>query len=134
VGAWSSGPFGNDDALDLVGDLREGTPAEITERLAEAFDLVLASDEYIEAPEMNVAIAAAALVAIRSGAPLPPEDAVQEWLAQAPFGADDDLRGRAADVLQRALEPDDNEWYELWDEAGALDEARRALAPYRAAL
>jgi hypothetical protein len=44
------------------------------------------------------------------------------------------LRSEAAQLLTRALEPEDNEWHELWVDAGLLDEVGANLAPYASAL
>jgi hypothetical protein len=134
MGAWGTGPFENDDAVDFLGDLRDGTPVEIEQRLNEVFELVLQLDEHVELREMSVAVAAAALVAIWSGAPRPSSRGITELLASISFGADDDQRAQAARVFARAVDARDNEWYAHWAEAGSINEVRDGLAPYRDAL
>jgi hypothetical protein len=134
MGTWGPGPFENDDAVDFLGDLRDGNPVQISERLNEVFDLVLTVDEHVEAREMSVAIAAAGLVAIWSGAPEPSSRGIVEVLATIPFVADDDQRARATRVFDRAFVPQDNDLYALWVEDGSIDAVRDALAPYRQAL
>jgi Domain of unknown function (DUF4259) len=134
MGMWGAGPFENDDAVDFLGDLRDGTPVEIAERLDEVFDLVLEIEQQVEMREMSVAIAAASLVAIWSGAPEPANRGITELLASIPFVADDEQRTRAAQVFARAIESEDNEWYDHWAEAGSIGDVRDALAPYREAV
>jgi hypothetical protein len=69
MGAWSSGPFDNDDAADFVGELCKMTPPEfVAAVLGDALLAVTAGDGYIEAPEMSRAVAAAAIVALFGGA------------------------------------------------------------------
>jgi hypothetical protein len=34
-------------------------------------------------------------------------------------------------VFVRAFEPSDNEWYDLWEDAGALGEVERMLRAFR---
>jgi hypothetical protein len=133
MGSWGPGPFDNDDALDFVGDLREATPADIRHRFLSVLDVVR-TDSGLELPEVNVALAAAGLVAIRNGAPEPDETAVTEWLRHAPMNADPELCRMALKAVDRAFDPEVNEWFELWDEAGSLDLVTAAFAPYRVAL
>jgi hypothetical protein len=135
MGAWGAGPFENDDALDFLGDLREATPTEIAEQIAAAISAVLApEDPYVDAGAMSIAVAAASLIAVRAGAPAPPDPAVSEWLEAAAFGASDEMRAQAKALFDRALDPTDNEWFDLWVESDAIDEARAAVEPYRAAV
>jgi hypothetical protein len=134
LGTWGAGPFENDDAVDFLGDLRDGTPVEIEQRLNEVFELVLDVDEQVEVREMSVAVAAAALVAIWSGAPEPANRGIAELLSTISFGADDEQRAHAARVFARAFESRDNQWYASWAEAGSVDDVRGALDPYRQAV
>jgi hypothetical protein len=133
MGSWGPGPFDNDDALDFVGDLSRGTPLDIRERIISILDAVR-TDQGLEIQEVNVALAAAGLLAIRNGAPEPDETAVTEWLLHAPMYPDPELCQRAIWAVDRALDPASNEWYELWEEADSLDLVVTALKPYRAAL
>jgi hypothetical protein len=133
MGSWGPGPFDNDDALDFVGNLREATPADIRHRFLSVLDVVR-TDQGLEAAEVNVAMAAAGLVAVRNGAPPPEEAAIGEWLEHAPMNADGELCRLALKAVDRAFEPADNEWYDLWAEADSLDMVQTAFAPYREAL
>jgi hypothetical protein len=112
MGAWSYGSFDNDDALDWVGEL-EG--AEDLEPISEAFEVVLEADDYLEAPEASMGIAAAEVVAALLGKPagkLPEE--IASWVAGKgpPTTA---LVKKAQRVVKRILT--DSELKELWDES-----------------
>ena len=43
---------------------------------------------------------------------------------------DEGLEDLATKALHRALRPDDNEWWELWDEASATDDITERLSRY----
>jgi hypothetical protein len=113
MGAWSHGSFDNDDAMDWVGEL-EG--AEDTEPISEAFESVIeAGDEYLEAPDASIGLAAAEVVASLLGKPpgkLP--DEVTTWVAgkKAPKAG---LVKKAQRVVARILK--DSELKELWAES-----------------
>jgi hypothetical protein len=134
VGAWGAGPFDNDDALDLVADLDEASDAEVVDGLRDAIAQT-GEPGYLEAPAVSEAVAAACLVAARlPGGPQPLNEAATDLLDAHPFEVDESLRADAERALGRAFERADNEWYELWEDADALDEVEAALAPYREAL
>jgi hypothetical protein len=134
MGATGSGPFENDDALDFLDALEALPPQQRGGRVLEALDGVLLSTGYVEAPEMCEAVAGAAAV----GASINPTAASGEpylphWLAQEPLPTtDEELVEKSRQVLRRAVRSQDNEWWELWDEAGLADDVRascrRALA------
>lgn len=79
MGAWGHGNFENDDALDWLAELQ---PDDGDEAFAEVFDMVIEQkDDYIEAPEAAMALAAAEVLAALLGRPpktLP--DEVTAWL------------------------------------------------------
>ncbi|MFI6323589.1 DUF4259 domain-containing protein [Nonomuraea sp. NPDC050556] len=131
MGAWDIGPFGNDGALDALGDL-DGA-ADLEEAMASAMREILDEPGYLESPELSGAIAVACLV----GARILGEErdsVAAKWLAANSFAATADLRQAALAVLDRATTKDDNEVYELWEDAGAQDEWLATLVPYRQAL
>ncbi|ESQ76048.1 DUF4259 domain-containing protein [Asticcacaulis sp. AC402] len=64
MGAWSSGPFDNDDAVDFLMAL-ENVPSWETVRAI--FDAVLSHGDYVELPDGARAYAAAALVTVATG-------------------------------------------------------------------
>lgn len=136
VGTWDSGPFDNDDAADLLGQVsRIAQPDVLAAVLGDALLAVTIADSYVEAPEMSRAVAAAAIVAILRASNLPaPPELGEEWLSTLRGGGSELLRQTAARVLHRAVEPQDNEWYELWAEANLTDEVRTQLDPYLSAL
>jgi hypothetical protein len=68
-----------------------------------------------------------------SALPTPPS-VDQSWLESVRAAPPDHLRSEAARVFSRALEPEDNEWYELWAEADLVHEVRQQLLPYSSAL
>ena len=138
MGAWGNGPFANDDALDLVGDLED------SERpLAEALEKILNPvrgrrpnllDRLLrrqidegENDEVNdfTVVAAAAVVAAALG--LDVEDAqVKDLLAKKPLRVTTNLRVSAREALARATSPE-SEWFELWQESGELDQTQAEM-------
>jgi hypothetical protein len=112
MGAWAHGSFDNDDAMDWVGELEE---LDDTEPIDWAFEEVLEADDYLEAPEASIGLAAAEVVAAMIGKPaseLPGE--VASWVAgkEPPETA---LVKKAQQVVRRVLEG--SELKELWDES-----------------
>ena len=125
------GPFENDDALDFLDDLEEAGPEERPQKVVRALHRVVRAQDYIEAPLMAQAVAAAAVVA----GSVDPDCLGRErfrprWIEEDPLEVDDDLDELAARVLRRALRHDDNEWWELWDEADATDEVTEVVSRY----
>ena len=124
MGATGSGPFENDDALDFLDALGDLPPQDRAGRVLGALDSVLLSPGYVLAPTMCEAVAAAAAV----GASVDPGAAAGEpylpaWLATAPLPTgDEEIVEKARQVLRRAVRSHDNEWWELWDEAGLADD------------
>jgi hypothetical protein len=59
---------------------------------------------------------------------------VAEVAALPPFEVSERLRVEAGNALVRAFDPVDNEWLDLWADAGSVDEVTAVLAPARAAL
>ena len=113
MGAWAEGSFDNDDAGDWMGDLEN---AEDISVLEEAFSAVneLGTDDYLEAPECSIAIAAAEVVAAmrkHPAAKLPAQ--VVKYVARvgSPSPA---LVTAALAALERIRRK--SELQELWDE------------------
>jgi len=110
MGAWSSGSFENDDALDWVYELEESGIGAIRETL----EGVIAQDGYLEASDACCAVAAAEVIAASLGKPphgdLP--DEVSEFLQSEPaIGVD--LVELARTALGRVMSAD-SELLELW--------------------
>lgn len=114
MGAWDIGPFDNDDAADWLYEL-EGSAG--ISALAEAINAVAdIGDEYLEAPECAIALAAAEIVAALTGRPAAKmPDNVAAWIhVQRAFDASS-LKPIARSVVQRIR--DNSELKELWDES-----------------
>lgn len=126
-----TGPFENDDALDFLDDLEGSDAEERPGKVLKVLRRVVAAEDYIEAPQMAEAVAAAAVVAASED----PDTAMGEpylpaWLDQEPLEVSEELEELAAQALHRALRPDENEWWELWEEAEASDEVTEVVSRY----
>ena len=112
MGAWSHTSFGNDDASDFVYEVKEdGQPAVLN-----AFEVIefLKPDDYLEAPDAAVALAAAELVAAAGGKP-PADFPEGAALAAKKLNVDGALRQRAAAAVRRVS--DYSELKELWQDS-----------------
>src|SRR5690349_19424255 len=132
MGNWGTGPFDNDDVAGLLEELVEVSADEAAAFLRAAMATALAPG-FVDAPEMSEAIAAAGVVAVTCGASSSDPD-LNEWLLETGFAADPDLIVQAAQLLSRAIDPTDNELYDLWHAAGRLDAVRASHAPFQQAL
>jgi hypothetical protein len=131
MGATGAGPFENDDALDFLDDLEDSEPTERRKKVVAVMERVIGDQGYIEAPSNAEAVAPAALVAASEY----PQSAAREpylppWLEEEPLDVDEQLEELATQTLHRALRHDDNEWWELWEEADASDEVTEVLSRY----
>lgn len=129
MGAWGAGSFDNDDALDWCAELEaEGLPAA-GGALRAAKEL---ADDYLEAPESSMALAAAEVVAALRGRPAAdlPEH-VAAWVAAHPDDPGDDLVRLAREAVDAVAAG--SELAELW---GEVDDAewRAAVADLRSRL
>jgi hypothetical protein len=113
MGAWGTGSFENDDALDWVAELEESRGLKHVK--AALRDVVDVGDGYLEADVASRGVAAAEVVAGLNDAPgddLPEE--VENWI--------EEQRGRGVDLSALALEVLTRlrtkcELYDLWQEA-----------------
>ena len=129
MGAWGTGPFQNDVALDFLADLKELPPAEIGNRITSA--LALSSEGYLKLPEACTAIAAAELIAAASSAALQGLDA--ETVDAEPSDEvirDRQLRDLALTALVR-VNGELSEWREQWLESGSWEEADEMITGLR---
>jgi len=133
MGAWGSGAFENDDALDAVDALVDGT--------FELDDLRAALDGgYIEAPEGSVALALVEVALAALGRIDPPAALDEVDIRLLSTQLDDEAYELILRAADRAVRPDGSELYELWEEAGEeeLAEWRRgavtSLEQLRAAI
>lgn len=110
MGAWGTGSFENDDALDFLVILEQGSGLQ---PVRDALAAVLANEDYVEADEAAFAAAACEVVALVGGRPggsLP--EALVAWrqdhdLPAAPFFAEwqravDDLYARLETLVPRS--------------------------------
>jgi hypothetical protein len=116
MGAWSHGSFDNDDALDWVGELQD---ADGIEPISDAFEAVLGVDDYLEAPEASMGLAAAEVVAALLGKPAAklPNEVVAWVVGKKP--PKPTLVKKAQRVVKRILK--DSELKELWAESEDSD-------------
>ena len=116
MSAWTSGLFDNDDALDFIEDLSE---APDWRTVVQILDHVTKTAGYLETPEGQIAVAAAAIVAAAVGdATILPDPYLElkAALGAAPDGAVALARSALARVVAPASELD-----ELWQEGDDHD-------------
>lgn len=124
MGTWDTDSFDNDDAMDFISELSESEDIEV---LREAFEAVvdLPADDYLEAPECHVAIAAAEIVAAMRGAPSAhmPEE-VGEFITRVKV-RDEELATLAIASVERIRTG--SELQELWEESDECADWLEAL-------
>jgi uncharacterized protein DUF4259 len=127
VGAWGAGSFDNDDAMDWVSGLAEGSGDNALREALAPF--ASTDDSYLEAPTCSIAIAAAEAVAAARGHPSAsaPEE-VAGWAEKKPVVATDlvTLARAAVDRIARK-----SELKELWDESDSADDWRTGMSDLR---
>jgi len=113
MGAWGSGPFENDDALDFVFEI------EGVDSLKAAFEG--AKDDYIDAGVASEIVVAAECVAAMAGSAHPgmPEE-LAERLKDFPR-PEADLLTQASEALAAVAK--DSELVELWNEDGPNEDS-----------
>lgn len=110
MGAWSTGSFGNDDALDWFGDLKEAP--EVFPFIQET--LAVGSTESI--------VAAGAVLALLSGnIDIEVHPHVAEWAAGRPTPPPA-LKLSAANAIQDIIEDPEADGHDVWAELGEDDE------------
>ena len=121
MGAWGSGIYENDDALELVDDVTGGGGLEaIEDALRRVLDT---GPEYLEIPEAAQGLAAADIVSRLQARNVPADTgvpALQAWLEEADFFAGAMTVGRARAAVERVMQKP-SELMELWSETGSLD-------------
>ncbi len=118
MGAWGTGAFDNDDALDWVGELEDGGITAIESALDDA---VRSSD--LSAPTDVEAIAAAEVVAAAIGRPLPGlSEEIATLVTHLAPGVTPEHTARARTAVERVLNA--SELSELWAETDDADEWR----------
>lgn len=124
MGAWGTGNFANDSALDFLSDL--GSEEDGLDLIEDALEYALEAEDqvYIGAGGYSQALAAAEIVAALGGAPAEslPEDA-SEWVwYRRP--ADPERLQSLAQLAQKAANriAEDSELRELWLDTDSADE------------
>jgi hypothetical protein len=118
MGTWGYKPFENDTALDFIAEFEDRGKVAVEE----ALDAVLDNDAYVEAPDADSAIAAAAFVAAASGH----SDWLENQSARNIFNNAVDIKNlvglkpKASAALTRILAPE-SELHDLWKGAGSTD-------------
>jgi Domain of unknown function (DUF4259) len=132
MGAWGTGPFQNDVALDFLADLKELPPAEMGSKITSA--LALSSEGYLKLPEACTAIAAAELIAAARSAALEGLDAEAVDAERSDEAIRDrQLRNLALAALVR-VNGELSEWRDQWLESGSSEEADQMIKGLRARL
>ncbi|MBL8257152.1 MAG: DUF4259 domain-containing protein [Pseudoxanthomonas mexicana] len=115
MGTWGIGSFENDHAADFMIDVLDSGDLSL---IRDVLDNVLTSTEYVEAPDAELAIVAAEIVAAACGRfslAAQQEAGLADWLARVRPAVDDELREQAGNALRRIL-AEHSELRELWDE------------------
>ncbi len=129
MGAWSSGPFDNDDAADLMIELEDAPSWDV---VREAFADVLVNPDYVELQDGARAYAAAALLTIATGkSDVSAQDYHMTLDAMGPPPAD--LAGLARAALKR-VSTGDSEIRELYLDSGSYTDWTRIVAAIESAL
>ena len=117
MGAWGTGSFDNDEALDWVGELKTMNPADLQKMLAIAAD----DPEYLVSSNASEAIAAAEVVAALAGAPAgnAPKE-IGEWVGKNPKALTPPLKDAAVRAVDRVRR--NSELKDLWLEADGLND------------
>lgn len=117
MGTWSVDAFGNDDAADWAFELAESTDLSLIE---EALDTAIAaSDDYLEAPDGAIALAAIEVIARlngRWGERTVYTESVDSWVQRLGVKPTPPLISKAHTVIDLIL-ADNSELPELWQEA-----------------
>lgn len=118
MGAWETGSFDNDDALDWLFDLEDSADTSVISAALQ--DVLGKGDDYLEVPECSVGIAAAEVIAALSENPaakLP--DNAKAWIET---NADLEITNLISKALKAVkLIREDSELKEVWDESADAD-------------
>lgn len=127
MGAWGTGAFENDTALDWIGCLRDaGSTAEVIAALQVVADSE--PSEYIDSIQADEALAAAEIVAAAMEHVTPRlfPDLAAEWLAQYHPSFERETLVMAVRAVRRVLI--DSETQQLWDETKYTAEWRWTMS------
>lgn len=118
MGAWEAGSFDNDDTSDWIDEFSEEPTRKIIERTLETVTDI--GDEYLEATESSMAIAAAEVVAALQNAPHSKLlEELREVLGNSKIASDRNLVDLALKAVERVKT--NSELKELWEEGDASE-------------
>ncbi|MFF8355380.1 DUF4259 domain-containing protein [Streptomyces chartreusis] len=119
MGTWDIGPFENDIAADFANDLDGAAKGERQTLIRRVLMRTAGNQDYLEAPDAEEAVAAAALLAAQcpGGRTVSPHYEPDEPVPSLPT----DLSRLAVEALDRVL-ADESELSELW---GVAEDGRR---------
>jgi Domain of unknown function (DUF4259) len=126
VGAWGTGIFENDDAMDWALDFQR---APSQRSLREAFEAVVGVEDYLERDQGSCALAAAEVLAAargRSGRDVP--RALRDWAAANQGVAIPELIVQALAAVDRVTVVESSELAELWAETAKGNDAAMWVA------
>lgn len=132
MSAWGTGPFDNDDALDLIGEINDSEPDAVAELLSDILSVPDAGEEMDEV-EGTEAYAAAALLAAKLGRLEVSSPDILDALEKIPTDSVGVLLPDARAMLTRIL-GDGSEFAELWIESGRLEKIRGEIGKIKQAL
>lgn len=125
MGAWGADSFDNDDAADWISDFCDSPDqAQIVDTLSTVAQMD--ADQYLEAPDCSVGIAAAEVVAYLKGAPNATlSDETKSCLSRLNLKADQNLVALALSAMDRIKT--NSELKELWEESDSAAEWYQAM-------
>ena len=130
MGTWGTGALDNDAALDFILELEDGPSGSRPQMLHERLRGVAERDGYLEGSDADEALAAALLVLVAGGGAVPAalgSTAAAAAVVSTLPTPDAELIRQASAAVRRVSSNTDNEWLELWAEAGELEEATGRL-------
>lgn len=132
MGAWGTGPFENDDALDLIGEINESEPDDVVELLSDILT-VPEPDDDLDEVEGTEAYAAAALLAAKLERLEVSSPDILDAVSKIPTDVVGALLPDARTMLTRIL-GENSEFAELWIESGRLEKIRGEIGKIQRAL
>lgn len=133
MSAWGTGPFENDDAMDLVSEIAESDPDAIRELLTDVLEPP-DDDDDLDEVEGFEAFAVSALLAAAIDRYQVDSPEVLDAIAKIPSDAVGSLIPNARTLLIRLLDTDKSEFAEMWHESGRMEKVRGEVSKVQRAL
>ena len=133
MGAWGVWAFDNDDASDWANDLESVDDFSLVES---ALESVESADDYLDAPDACIALAACEVLARANGGGGVKNsytEVVDNWVRKHKLKPPKALMARARRAITRVL-GENSELRELWDASDSAKEWRDGVADLRARL